>query len=172
MKSPAFKAIPVWSPSSLSGIYLKQAATCFLTSVLQPHSYTVVTKALHTSKIKQPYMILSKKVSCYDLPENISVSSLPLFCPAIHCIFTSPAIPQGTKAEHSFQDANILLLIFWSPQKEKPRDILFFCFSTTSSGITGAHVGSSQEEVPDPHDTSFSAASGRCETWFWSSLNF
>lgn len=113
-----------------------------MTSLLQTHSYTVVTKALHTSKIKQPYMILSKKVSCYDLPENISVSSVALFCPAIHCIFTSPAIPQGTKAEHSFQDANILLLIFWSPQKEKPRDILFFCFSTTSSGITGAHVGS------------------------------
>lgn len=93
-----------------------------MTSLLQTHSYTIVTKALHTFKMKQSYMILSNKVSCYDLPAAVScrlkkiLCSLSrfgfgFFCPAIHCIFTSPAIPQDTKAEPSFQGENTLLLI-------------------------------------------------------------
>lgn len=43
-----------------------------MSSLLQTHTYTVVTKALHTFKMKQPYMILSNKVSCYDIAAAVS----------------------------------------------------------------------------------------------------
>lgn len=55
-----------------------------MTCLLQTHSYTVITKALHTFKTKHFYMILSKKVSCYNLPAVVSCRLKIFLSPLSH----------------------------------------------------------------------------------------
>lgn len=155
-----------------------------MTSLLQTHSYTIVTKALHTFKMKQSYMILSNKVSCYDLPAAVSCRLKKILCSLFFFFFFLSCnslyfyITSNTTRYQSWTQLSgwkhslaYFCCLSFGHLKKKKQEISSFPAPFLWHPVTlqGPMWGPSRRRSLAHIDTSFSATSSRCETFFWCS---